>query len=264
MKITAGRVDEIRQRRAEYEKKKAAYDEIRQKEDSRYEEALDAIIEPVQKYLEDELKKFDKLQFSVRVVKGWLSKGGGLRVSVDCNEYNKFDDDVALSWRYDAEVDSDGEIKRETSSWSGLSAVTEAQMDSLRQTLAALEYLNSIDWDKLINIDTPKRKDFRDLSIKEPESENWDAQIKEAELEELIGQNKAIEVKPFESSPYGGNVYVKLIAQTPTQQKVAVIGPPSWKDSNPEWWETASKNSYPQRVKKSNIMPVKPYNIIDL
>lgn len=264
MKITAGRVDEIRQRRAEYEKKKAAYDEIRQAEDSRYEEALDAIIEPVQTYLEDGLKKFDKLQFSIRVVKGWHSEGGGLSVSIECNEYNKFDDDVALSWRYDAEVDSDGEIKRETTSWSGLSAVTEAQMDSLRQTLAALEYLNSIDWDKLIKVDTPKRKDFHDDSIEEPESENWDAQIKEAELEELIGQNKAIEVKPFESSPYRDNMFVKLIAQTPTQYKVAVIGPSSWKDSNAKWWETALKNPHLQRVKKSNIVPVEPYNIIEL
>lgn len=263
MKITAGRVDEIRQRRAEYEKKKAAYDEIRQKENTRYEEAVDAIIEPVQKYLEDGLKKFDKLQFSIRVVKGWRSEGGGLIVSIGCNEYNKFDDDVALSWRYYAKVDSDGKIKRKTTSWSGLSAVTEAQMDSLRQTLSALEYLNSIDWDKLIKVDIPRWADFHDDSIKEPESENWDAQIKEAELEELIGQNKAIEVKPFESSPYRGNVYVKLIAQTPTQYKVAVIGPPGWK-GNPEWWETASKNSYPQRVKKSNIVPVEPYNIIDL
>lgn len=264
MKITAGRVDEIRQRRAEYEKKKAAYDEIRQKEAIRYEKVRDAIIEPVQKYLEDELKKFDKLQFFVQVDEGWRRKGGGLKVSIECNEYNKFDDDVALSWRYYAEVDSDGEIKRETSSWSGLSAVTEAQMDSLRQTLTALEYLNSIDWDKLIKVDTPRWADFHDDSIEEPESENWDAQIKEAELEELIGQNKAIEVKGFESSGYTGNIFVKLIAQTPTQYKVAVIGPSSWKDSNPEWWETASKNSYLQRVKKSNIVPVEPYNIIDL
>ena len=264
MKITADRVDEIRQRRAEYEKKKAAYDEIRQKEAIRYEKARDAIIEPVQKYLEDELKKFDKLQFSVQVDQGWRRKGGGLKVSIKCNEYNKFDDDVALSWRYYAEVDSDGEIKRETSSWSGLSAVTEAQMDSLRQTLAALEYLNSIDWDKLIKVDTPRWADFHDDSIEAPESENWDAQIKEAELEELIGQNKAIEVKGFESSGYSGNVFVKLIAQTPTQYKVAVIGPSSWKDSNAEWWELALKNSHPQRVKKSNIVPVEPYNIIDL
>ena len=59
-------------------------------------------------------------------------------------------DDVALSWKYEVRLNSDGEVTRETASWSGLKATNSTQLDSLKETVRILEILDSMNWASLL------------------------------------------------------------------------------------------------------------------
>ena len=104
---------------------------------------------------------------------------------------NKFSDDTALSWSYKAALSSDGEVIKETNSWSGLKAVTESQMQSLTETLEALKYLNSIDWKVLLNKTLPNYKDYRKTDVSKyagRNTPNFDRMLIEADIEDAISK----------------------------------------------------------------------------
>jgi len=266
MKITANRKEEILKRKAEYEAARETYDKDMNARWSQYQDAVGAITDPVKTELEYNLGKFSALQFQVRVEEGRFG-APGIQVRISCDENRKFEDHVALAWSYNASLikNNDGQYvpMRETSSWSGLSATTPEQMESLQQTVKALDYLNSIDWAEMLNKPMPDAKSFyKDLPTR-PEREDFEAELNEDELEDLIGQPKLIRVQPFESSGYRGSIYVQIVGQTPAQYIVKVV--PASYATRPEnilkWLKDWGSS---QRVKKSNLVPIQPIDIVDI
>lgn len=269
MKITATRKEDILREKAAYEEREAArkarYDESNKK----FREAEDAILEPLKTEIERALEQYTALTFMVRVERNWRDS---IEVRIQCNENEKFDDDVALAWDYTINVSSKGEVKRETSSWSGLKATTEAQMTSLRQTLAALETINGFDWEWLLSKavkNMPQYEDyFKSEDVTREPRPDFEAQLLEAELEELVGTNKLILVQPFESAWYRGQEYVQLVRETPKQYEVRQY--PYYRFSNPDdnralesFREDLKNNSMTVRVAKKNIVPVQPIKILE-
>ena len=183
------------------------------------------------------------------------------------NEHNKFDDDSALSWSYEVKLDSDGNVVRESSSWSGLKATTEEQMRSLRQTVSALDFLNDVDWDELIKVNMPDYSDYYNPEDKAPEREDFESQLKQAELEEIVGQDAYVKVKNWgESCPYRGDVYLKILKETPSMYQAVVI--PAYLiddyDRNPESYLESVRqysNYTPYRVRKSSIRLTNPIKV---
>lgn len=261
MKITASRKDEVLQRKAQYDADMKAYEERQEASSRALHEAENNIIKPIQEYLERELSKYSALKFELDLQRSWRKDNKGVRVRIHCNERNKFDDDVALAWSYEVELDADGNVVRETSSWSGLSATTEAQMTSLKQTVDALEFLNSIDWDALINVDMPDYNDYYDPNDKKPAYQNFEEELKAAELEELVGSNKIIKVNNWgESCPYRGDVWLKLLRETPSMYIVNII--PSFAvDSEEELAKYVDGRYGEYRVRKSSVIPVTPQTV---
>ena len=268
MKITANRKDDILKRKAQYESDVAAYRSRQADRRSALHKAELAKTEPIRQYLEKKLSRYSALQFDIQCDRAFFSDtGNGVRVWIRCNEHNKFADDSALSWSYDVDLDANGEVKRETSSWSGLSATTEAQMTSLRQTVSALETLNDIDWDELVLVEMPKYSDYFDPDDKEPEREDWDTQLKEAELEEIIGQNKYIKVYSWgESCPYRGKyVWLQIVKETPAMYIAKVVD--DWTMQKIQSGSQELKNSlydYTYRVRKSSIQLANPIEVVDI
>lgn len=273
MKITASRKDEILQRKAKYEEDLAAYNARHDESDRRYTAALNDVMNPVQQYLERKLSRYSALQFDVRVNTNYKFGRGteGLRVDINCNDRVKFEDTVALAWSFAVELDSDGNVLKSTSSWSGLKATTEEQLTSLRQTLAALEWLNDADWSEILDKTLPNFYDYYDRNDKRPEREDFDQQLKEAEIEEMIGENKAILVTNWgESCPYRvGQVYVQILGETPSQYRISCV--PSYRyfnrsddDAKQKAIESfATGNGYECRVRKSSIHVVDPIDTIE-
>ena len=270
MKITATKKEDILRRKAEYDAEMEAYNQDSEARYQRFREAEYALTDPIQRKLESDLAKFDALTFQVSVD---FAFGDNPRVRILCNEYNKFDDSVALAWSYDAEISKKtGEVKRETSSWSGMKATTAAQIESLKQSVAALEYLLGVDWESLLNIDRPDWQQFMEGALKRPKQQNFDAELLEAELSELVGTNTLIKVQNWEetNSRWRRDRYIQIERETPAQYVVHYISAYVVEESLNRGAtladvlnDPANGFKYTTRVSKSKIVPVKPFTTLE-
>ena len=266
MKIYCSRKDDILKRKAEYEKQVSDYRAREDESRKNYRDAFRKVAEPVYNYLVSELGKFSALQFDVDVRQNKFG-ASGIGVRIECDENRKFEDGSALSWSYEASIVK-GRVVKESSSWSGLKATTEAQMESLKQTVQALEFLNDIDWDHLINVETPKYEDYFDEDNKLPKRPNFEQELAEAELEDLIGANKAILIQNWDGCPYKNNVYMRIKSESPSQYSVDMVG--TWRygdkdEAEAKAIEDFNRGAYrSQRVRKVNVKPVQPIQVIDL
>lgn len=254
MKILASRRDEILRQKTEWEAERDAAYALRDQEDAEFDKAEYAITGPIKEDIEHMLQSYRSLTFDVSVERDF---GSILTVRVSCNENNKFSDDTALSWSYKAALSSDGEVIKETNSWSGLKAVTESQMQSLTETLEALKYLNSIDWKVLLNKTLPNYKDYRKTDVSKYARRNapdFDQMLLEADVEDAIG--KPILLKGINSYGYPlGEVYYMVLKETPAQYEVVRI--PGYIISNSgddlkSIVEKYKKDSY--RLRKDNLI----------
>ena len=223
MKIFASRRDEILRQKAEWEAERDAAYALRDQEGAEFAKAEDAIYDPIKENLEHMLQRYRSLTFDVYVGKEYRSM---FSVTITCNEYNKFSDDSALSWTYKAMLSEDGEVIKETNSWSGLKAVTESQMQSLTETLEALKYLNSIDWKALLNKPLPNYKDYYKTDVsKYRNAPNFDRMLLEADIEEAIGKSVLLKgVSDMDNRGYPiGESYYMVLKETSTQYEVVKI-----------------------------------------
>ena len=124
----------------------------------KYMKDLRSVTEPIQREIESYLNRFSALDFNVRVQENGYEYGS-IEVYVGCNENRVTDHTSALSWSYYVRL-KNGQIYKETSSWSGLNACTPVQMESLEQTVEAIKYLNSVDWDSIVNHPIPEFENY--------------------------------------------------------------------------------------------------------
>ena len=267
--VEAGRREDIIKQRDEWD---AAHDqaEAQHKEEGRrFREAQVAVTAPIQQELEQSMAKFDRLHTRVTVDTNWggFRRRDTIQVRVEVNEREKFQNSVSLAWSMDIRVNpEDGSIVRETSSWSGLKATTADQLEDLRQTLGALEYLNSIDWATLLNRTLPNYEDYYKTDVPSMRDRpNFEQQLMEVELEELVGADKAVKVENWESSGYRGQyVWVQLVTESPAQYTGRLYSDVG-ESSVRAWLQRAKENNYAtQRIRKTSIKPVTPLEVIEL
>lgn len=259
MKITASKRDEILKRKAEYDAKVAKY-EARNAETTRaYNEAQDAVLSKVQTAVEELLAGLDSL--TVEATSRHYFGGRGAHVKVDCKS-------GALRWTYEASLAADGQLSTDTTSWTGLSATTPEEVDSLKQTAEALDRLVNADWATILDVETPNYKDYMDLTNIPPDPEDFNKQLEEVTFEELIGQDKLIKVFNWEGSGYRGRyVWVKLTGQTPSFWKVNVFS--DHVVINDFYGESPDKYNYSERygdirVSKSKLRIPQPEEIKEI
>lgn len=259
MKITCNRRDDIIKRRDEYE---ADYNARKQKHDEQYEQYRRAeydVLHLVEEEVGAQLASFRSLQFDIRANRGrWGS--GGMSIYILCNENTKFSDDVALAWRYEVELDKAGDVTKESSSWSGLKATTEAQMQSLIETVEALKYLNSVDWATVLNKELPKYDDY--VTEHEPsrrERPNFERELFEADLAEAVGTDAIVKGKAGPSSGYrqGVTIYYMIHKETPAQYAVSEYWGGQVDETLANEGKEAAinlvKNGYQYRIKKETL-----------
>lgn len=201
--ITSSRKDDILREKEEYE---AEYNAQKAKYDEEYNKLLEAqkaITDAVEAEVMDGLSKFSNiLTFRTEADVYWSK---GLKIRIECNELQKFEDSVALAWRFNVQLDKDGEVVKETSSWSGLKATTEEHLKSLEATLEALRYLNSVDWKSVLDKELPKFEDYvKTLSPMKP-NRDFNRELKEAEIEEYMRTDEILLAK----KPIGGYIFYK-------------------------------------------------------
>lgn len=269
MKITASKLEDIRREKAAWdadlEQKRAAYNE----EQSRYRQAQEDVFEPVRQYVEEMIAS-PLLEFEIRVDEGSF-RNPGLEIRIDCNERKKFEDSSALSWNFRVNLDSNGQVVKESGSWSGLKATTPEQINSLKATVEALEALNAVDWAEVLNKELPDYKDYIKTVIPRNRPD-FESQEKVAELEEYVGKPIAFKGSGIES--LGGNRRYKAVwyiihRETPKKYVVSLftdydIHRYDLDNASPQEVIEAFKDRSAYQVKKEYLLEALQYPFVTL
>lgn len=209
---------------AEYDKQQAVYDDQKRN--------YNKVLYDVGKELEEEIKRAIgsttlNLHIDVRPYAGIATDS--YEVHIDSNEFNKFSDNVALSWNWEVYLSSDGTIKKDSGSWSGLKATTVEQLDDLEETLRVLKVLNKLDWSSLLSSANAKRPNWNDFVTapypSRTDRPDFETQIKQATIEDAIGKDVLIKGRG-DGKNYNPNytVWYYIIGETGKQYKVVPIG----------------------------------------
>ena len=244
-------------------KDKAAYEEDKKKRQAEYDSqynaydnALNKIIAGIQASVEHELGNYaDDVRIDVDI-----SITNYIRIKVD-NGDNPHDSH-ALSWSWEVRMNKDGEILKDSSSWSGLTAVTEEQIQDLRDTVSILEILNNIDWSMLLNVEVPDYKNFITMMnpLYEEPDRDYDLELKEVDIESILGdENAAIDIGYMFGDKYSKNrFYATILKSTPKRLTIYVFSEyylNRWKSGEDVGYkQTVSKDKFFKYANTSNIV----------
>ena len=196
-KVTAASLDrynDIQRRKREWQEADERSKEMREQDKERYRQAIVPELKAIRDAILSELSQYDLLDFDVTVDEwGGNWQDQTYKVSIYCNQNRMFDTDSALTWRYHVDV-KDGEVVRESSSASGLQAVTPSQIASLKQTVNALETLSTMDWDALINRQPPDIESFVSEGSEGPSLADYRA-LDDEEIDSLAGERVLVQSK---------------------------------------------------------------------
>lgn len=226
-----------------------------------YRQARTDVEAPIEEYVKRMLSKYDLLQFDVSVDTGWDTM---VDLYVRCNENNKFYTDSALSWNYRVKfVLRTGEVKKESGSWAGLQATTKAQLDSLKQTVSALEELNSIDYSQLLNIAIPDSDDYFNYEKEDETPEyDYDTELASQQIRELIGKGKAIKVG---IQGKGDQWLMVPLSETPKKFKAVIFSDYYLKMNGRTAKAVYAENrNWPESIAKDKITITEPLEIVDV
>lgn len=177
----------------------------------------------------------------------------------------------ALRWDWRVRLDVDGNVDKDSGSWSGLQAISDEDMDQLEESVRILRKLNNTDWkpilDRMEDI-RPKYNDY--ITAQDPrrmEKPNFGSQLKQASIEDAIGQKVLIRGTGNETGGREGSYYI-IHKQTPKQTSVTEISK-YYVDKLPEGedlWNYAQKYGVDYRISTDKFLSKISENpeIIDL
>lgn len=146
-----------------------------------------------------------------------------VELTVQSNDHNVHSDEKALSWSWRVRLTKDGQIVKESNSWSGLKAVTEQQLSSLRMSVEALEILNSIDWEPVLSKNEPEYNDYVTTQLPKDRDREFARELDEADIENAIESGGLILGRKNSGRSYRGTVYYVVVGETPKQYKVVEV-----------------------------------------
>lgn len=235
------------------QKSDAAYDAYRNAELNQFQ--------PIKDKVEQLLSKYTLLDIDVNVDSTWKR---AVEVRVQCAE-NSRSDSTSLRWDYKATLMSDGELKKETGSWSGLQACTIDQIENLKQCVGALEDLNSIDWKSLLNVPKINWDDYSNYEKEDETPEyDYDLELNSQQVRELIGAGKAIRIRNFrDNARWASDLFLVPVKETPKKIEGTVFSA-RYVDDGEDPKVIYRNNHWTEPVMKSKIKIVEPVQIIDV
>lgn len=209
---------------AEYDKQQAVYDDQKRN--------YNKVLYDVGKELKERIKQAIgsttlNLHIDVRPYGGIDTDS--YEVRIDNNDFNKSFNNVALSWSWEVYLSSDGTVKKDSGSWSGLKATTVEQLDDLEETLRVLKVLNKLDWSSILSSANAKRPNWTDYvttnSPSRRDRPDFETQLKQATIDDIIGRDVLIKGHG-DGKNYNPNytVWYYIIGETSKQYKVVPIG----------------------------------------
>lgn len=257
MKITANRRDDIVKQRDQYEADyQAKQDKYNQESDKLHRaeyEVMHSVEEQVRAALSDVSQG---AELDIRARKEWLTRSDDITVSIQvmCNELGKFDDTTALAWNWSVKLDDEGNIIKDSGSWSGLKACTAAQLDDLQRSLEIMKRLNDMDWGDILSAKMPKYRDYiTEGAPYRGDRPNFEQMLFDIDIEEAIG--KPVLIK---GAGEWSNLWFAIIKQSDKQYTVVrvpnyVVKDPDQRNGIPIAEYIEKMSAYPMRVMKTKF-----------
>lgn len=145
----------------------------------------------------------------------------GGQITVTVNNGNNPHDEQALNWNWSVSLTPEGGIKRDSGSWSGLSAITPQHLENLKESVRVLEILNNIDWANILNVELPQYDDYVKTQL--PENEDFDQQLLEEDVKDAIAEGKLIKGHGYKYYNSRATVFYHVLKETPKQYTVEEI-----------------------------------------
>ena len=183
-----------------------------------YRRVVMDIEDNVRSNLEQVLPYSDLIDIRVSRDYDWSSGAPYLsvKISYDLNKTKN----QSLAWSYSVGLDRDGNIKKESNSWSGLNAVTQEQLDDLEKSIEILKKLNIIDWESIVKTDVPSVKDY--VTTKTLPEKDFTFEQFNADLEDFVGQDVIFISKYLKSENFYGSKYGYIIKRL-TNKRVEYV-----------------------------------------
>ena len=224
MKIYSASTEELKRRRDEWDSRRAQSEENRQNEINTYNKERRRVLSVVENYLNQELSKFSLLTFEMYVDTSLAN--GQVNVNIECDGDRLHDEASPLTWEYSVTFDrSNGEVNKSSSSWSGLNATTEENIDSLKQTVSALEFLNSVNWKTVLDVKLPDYSEYvSDDPILKESRPNFEEDILLSEIQDYV--ESGVPIRGYGNKSYEGSGY--WIFEKETSKKLIGIFVPDY------------------------------------
>lgn len=210
MKITMAKRDDILRRKQSWEnlqnKSREEYDQ--------YENARDSVFEAIQAIVKDKIGS-KSVSLNIRASK---NRRG---VSVHVDNGDSPHDEQALNWQWNVILSDEGEIEKDSGSWSGLSATTPEQIDNLKESVRIIEILNNLDWGKILNVELPRYKDY--IKTEVPQRENFEEQLLEADVEDAAEQGLLIKGHGYRMYTPRATVFYNVLNMTDKSFRVQEV-----------------------------------------
>lgn len=198
-------------------RRKQAWENLENKsreEYDQYENARDSVFEAIQAIVKDKIGS-TSLSLNIRASKN----RGGTSVHVDNGDSPH--DEQALNWQWNVTLSDEGEIEKDSGSWSGLSATTPEQIDNLKESVRIIEILNNLDWGKILNVELPRYKDY--IKTEVPQRENFEEQLLEADIEDAAEQGLLIKGHGYKMYAPRATVFYNVLNMTDKSFRVQEV-----------------------------------------
>lgn len=196
--------------------KKAQYDEDYGNWRKAIYEVANSIKEEIAEYIGEV-----SIPLEIDVKPGFMSHGYGVTIKNSDNPH----DDQALNWNWSASIDAHGGIKKESGSWSGLTAISAENIDNLKESVRVLEILNNMDFVKILSRSMPKDSDY--ITHDYPTNDDIQhknaltAELFESEMNEVMENGNWIKLKDGQGKYYRRDAYIRILSESPKMYKVA-------------------------------------------
>lgn len=261
IKVRASKADDLRKEKQQWQMKYDARKQLYEDQEANYRHAewnwQDNIVNLIKQQFSSYIEKLPYLDINVDY--RWRE----VEVSFKYADWLSKEDreNVSLRWSYSISLSEEGDVKKETNSWSGFDAVTPQQVDDLMNSANFLKAIVDFDWAPLLQeAKESKPKYSQYIGIRDPRSDDdfrdpgYDRMIREAELEDAVG--KDIWIKGD-----NGRTWYKIVSATPKFYNIAKVS--TWDMRNsPEYALQRIADQYPWRVKKDNIPFDRPIETI--
>ena len=274
MIIRETKIDDIKAARDAWEKDFELAQKEYDQQERDYDNVLYTLMENIETEIKNELSDLDTTNLLIQANPYGARFGSDFRTEIRFTYGERSDNKISLKWDAEFSLDNDGNVKKETGSWSGLEATTPELLNDLKNSVKIIERIVNMNWQDIIldaEAKRPNRKDYVKKSRPDRGTRpDFEQQIVAAEIEDAIQTGKLIKGNsvPALGYRYTTRGYYKIWSETPKRFNISFIPERYIENRNVEEYAKYIERelAYTQQVNKDNLYKniVQPVETVEL